>query len=62
MNSTQFRNIVNSNRLDHVAQLAEYWISIPNVAGSIPTVAKLTFVRDRSLFMAGVGAEEKMVG
>jgi hypothetical protein len=25
-------------------------------------VAKLTFVRDRSLFMAGVGAEEKMVG
>jgi hypothetical protein len=25
-------------------------------------MAKLTFVRDRSLFMAGVGAEEKMVG
>ena len=40
---TQFRNIINSNRLDRVAQLADHSTSIPEVAGSIPTVAKLTF-------------------
>ena len=26
-----------------VAQLAEHWSSIPNVAGSIPTVVRQTF-------------------
>ena len=31
-----------SNRLGLVAQLAEHWISIPKVAGSIPTVVRLT--------------------
>ena len=35
---TRFRNIINSNRLDHVAQLTEHLTSIPKVAGSIPTV------------------------
>ena len=39
----QFRNITNSNRLDHVAQLAEHWTSISKVAGSIPTMVKQTF-------------------
>ena len=36
---------VNSNRLDLVAQLAEYchWTNIPKVAGSIPTVVRQTF-------------------
>ena len=42
-NQTQFRNITNSNRLDHVAQLAEHWTSLPKVADSIPTVVKQTF-------------------
>ena len=40
-----FRNITYSNRSDRVAQLAEYWASIPNVVGSIPTV-------DRHIFQA----------
>ena len=30
-------------RLGLVAQLAEHWTSIPKVAGSIPTVVRLTF-------------------
>ena len=32
-----FRNIINLNRLDRLAQLAEHWTSIPKVTGSIPT-------------------------
>ena len=35
-----------SNRPDRVAQLAEYWASIPKVVGSIPTAV------DRHIFQA----------
>ena len=41
--SVRVDDISELNRLDHVAQLAEHWTSIPKVAGSFPTVAKLTF-------------------
>ena len=34
---------MHSNKLGVVAQLAEHWTSIPKVAGSIPTVVRLTF-------------------
>ena len=37
------RNIAYSNRPDRVAQLAERWVSIPKVVGSIPTVARHIF-------------------
>ena len=35
-----FRNITYTKRRDRVAQLEEHWASIPNVAGSIPTVVR----------------------
>ena len=43
MNQTQFRKITFSNRPDRVSQLAEHWVSIPKVVGSIPTVIRHIF-------------------
>ena len=41
--SKELDSVPKYQQLDHVAQLAEHWTSIPKVACSIPTVAKQTF-------------------